>query len=304
MDIYRLKIFLSAAETLSFTTSAERMNLTQSAVSHNISSLESELRVQLFIRSHNRLVLTPYGKTFYLDAKKIVDTADQAVLRSSAMHKGERGTLQIGYTYTQLVDRFLPQFDAFRQAYPDIDTIYSQIDSITLSRQLDACMIDVAFGRRNAFPENNAIQWRQLYKDDFYAVMNMNHPLAEKEEVSIEELGKETILTMSRRSNPGMYELIRYLFMHNGITPNINDSSNTHATTLLRAAFEDSIVILPYEYIRYGVQDRLTVRRIDAPNANHVIGMAWNSNNKCPALPHFLNIFFETYNWSDKDLAE
>lgn len=302
MDIYRLKIFLSAAENLSFTTSAEQMNLTQSAVSHNISSLENELRVQLFTRSHNRLILTPYGKTFYRDAKKIVDTADKAVERSSAMHSGKKGTLLIGFTYTQLVDRFLPQFDAFRQAYPNVNVVYSQIDTITLSRQVDSCQTDIAFGRRNAFPENNSIQWRQLYKDDFCAVMNMKHRLTEKKDVSIEDLGKETILTMSRRSNPGMYELIRYLFMHNGITPSINDSSNSHATTLLRAAFEDNIVILPYEYIHYGLPEHLTYRRINASNANHVIGMAWNSNNKCSALPHFLDVFFETYESPEIDI--
>ena len=72
VDLYRLKIFLSAAETLSFTTSAERMNLTQSAVSHNIAALENELQVQLFTRSHNRLILTSYGETFYHDASRII----------------------------------------------------------------------------------------------------------------------------------------------------------------------------------------------------------------------------------------
>lgn len=295
MDIYRLKIFLSAADTLSFTASADKMSLTQSAVSHNISSLENELRVKLFERSHNRLILTHYGQVFYRDAKKIVEAADQAAARSSAMHSGEKGSLLIGFPFTQLVDQFLPQFDAFRQAYPEVNTVYSQIDSITLSRKLDACDVDIAFGRRDAFPENNAIQWRHLYKDDFYAIMNKNHPLTEKEEVTMEDLEKETILTMNRQSNPGMYKLIRYLFLHNGITPNINDTSNSHESTLLRAAFENNIVILPYEYIRYGLIERLTARRINASNASHVIGMAWNSNNKCPALPHFLDIFFESF---------
>lgn len=295
MDIYRLKIFLSAAETLSFTASADKMSLTQSAISHNISSLENELRVQLFQRSHNRLILTRYGQVFYRDAKKIVAMADQAVLRSSAMHSGEKGSLLIGFPFTQLVDQFLPQFDAFRRVYPDINIVYSQIDSITLSRQLDACDVDVAFGRRDTFPESNAIQWRHLYKDDFYAIMNKNHPLTEKEVVTMDDLEKETILTMNRQSNPGMYKLLRYLFLHNGITPNINDTSNSHETTLLRAAFENNIVILPFEYIRYGMIERLTCRRINASNASHVIGMAWNSNNKCPALPHFLDSFFESF---------
>lgn len=304
MDIYRLKIFLSAAETLSFTASADKMSLTQSAVSHNISSLENELCVQLFKRSHNRLILTPYGQAFYKDAKKIVAAADQAVARSSAMKAGENGTLLIGFPYTQLVDQFLPQFDAFRQAYPDVNIIYSQIDSITLSRQLDSCDVDVAFGRRNAFPESSAIQWRHLYKDDFYAIMSKEHRLTEKEEVSMEDLEKETILTMSRQSNPGMYSLIRYMIMHNGITPSINDTSNSHESTLLQAAYGDGIVILPYEYIRYGLLERLTARRINAPNANHVIGMAWNSNNKCPALPHFLDIFFESFGKTNPSMEE
>ena len=181
------------------------------------------------------------------------------------MRAGEKGTLLIGFPYTQLVDQFLPQFDAFRQAYPDVNIIYSQIDSIALSRQLDSCDVDIAFGRRNAFQESSAIQWRHLYKDDFYAIMSKEHRLTEKDEVSMEDLEKETILTMSRQSNPGMYSLIRYMIMHNGITPSINDTSNSLESTLLQAAYGDGIVILPYEYIRYGLLERLTARRIKCP---------------------------------------
>lgn len=69
--------------------------------------------------------------------------------------------------------------------------------------------------------------------DDFVVVMEKKHPLADRRRIRPAELARETIFTMSRETNPGMFDLVNFIFMSNGITPNINDDCNDHFTTIM-----------------------------------------------------------------------
>lgn len=72
MNTTQLRCFLSVAEYLSFARAAEQLNMTQPAISHQISSLEKELDVQLFVRTTRSVTLTEEGSIFINDAKNIV----------------------------------------------------------------------------------------------------------------------------------------------------------------------------------------------------------------------------------------
>ncbi len=69
MNTTQLRCFLSVAEYLSFARAAEQLNMTQPAISHQISSLEKELDVQLFVRTTRSVTLTEEGSIFINDAK-------------------------------------------------------------------------------------------------------------------------------------------------------------------------------------------------------------------------------------------
>ena len=63
MDDFRLKVFITAARTLSFTRTAEQLFISQPAVSKHVGELESRYKTQLFVRRGSRLELTPAGET-------------------------------------------------------------------------------------------------------------------------------------------------------------------------------------------------------------------------------------------------
>lgn len=73
MDDFRLKVFIAAARTLSFTRTAEQLCISQPAVSKHIGELESHYRVQLFNRRGSRLELTDAGRTLLDAAERILD---------------------------------------------------------------------------------------------------------------------------------------------------------------------------------------------------------------------------------------
>ena len=76
MDLWQLRTFRVVAETLNFTRAAEQLNLTQSAVSHQIKALETELGEPLFIRAKRGVRLSEPGKLVLEHAQRILDEAE------------------------------------------------------------------------------------------------------------------------------------------------------------------------------------------------------------------------------------
>ena len=152
--------------------------------------------------------------------------------------------------------------------------------------------LDIAFGRRDTFIQSPKLKWKSLYIDPFKVVLNKNHPLTIHDSITPQMMTKEKILTMSRKANPGMFDMITHLFMSNGIVPQINDTSNHHYTTLLLASINAGVVIIPYQNIKsINLHPNLVYLDLIDPSAQHEIGIAWNEPMENLALSLFLKTF-------------
>lgn len=290
MDIHQLEVFITAAQYMNFTEASQRLFMVQSAVSHNITTLEKELGIKLFTRSNNALSLTPAGEIFLSEAYKITSIAQESVSRMKSVQAGQVGQISVGFVFPQMIDCFVPNLMAFFKEYPNIEAKFKEHNCITLARMLESNDIDIVFGREDSFIKNDKFRWKSLYVDDFVVMMCKNHPLASEKKVTPNQLAREKIFTMSRETNPGMFDLINFIFMSNGVMPNINDSCNSHFTTIMFARMGLGVVIFPTMYLRY-MSDDMTYATIDDPNACHEIGIAWTTNNKNSAQPLFLKAF-------------
>jgi len=114
-----LKAFESAARHLSFTQAAHELNVTQTAISHQIRRLEDELGVRLFLRAKDGLTLTPEGRA-YLPG---VRSAFNELRHSTQMLLGSResNTLTISTLVSLASKWLLPRLGAFQEAFPGID---------------------------------------------------------------------------------------------------------------------------------------------------------------------------------------
>lgn len=121
MDIKKYEILLDAIESGSVTNTAERMNYTQSGLSHMLNNLEQELGVKLVIRDRNGVRPTSIGKTLMPYIRKIVDENErfmQALGEASGVMKGDITLGSIDTVSTV----FLPGIiGKFKEKYPDID---------------------------------------------------------------------------------------------------------------------------------------------------------------------------------------
>ncbi|WP_368346188.1 LysR substrate-binding domain-containing protein [Pelagovum sp. HNIBRBA483] len=114
-----LQAFVAAAECGSATQTAERLGLTQSAVSRSLKALEERLGVLLFHRQNRRLVLSDAGRLFAREARELLQALDESALRIMSFG-GRRNVLRISVLPTFGAVWLVPRLAEFAKAHPDV----------------------------------------------------------------------------------------------------------------------------------------------------------------------------------------
>ena len=96
----RLRYFRALAEGLNFRATAERLNITQPALSRAIAQLEADVGVALFERTNRRVRLTLAGETFAAGCDRVLKSLDGAIDQTLRVARGFAGNLTVGYTDT------------------------------------------------------------------------------------------------------------------------------------------------------------------------------------------------------------
>lgn len=99
MDINQIRAFIAAADFQSFTLAADYLYITQSAISKRIATLENEIKAPLFIREHNRLILTEAGKIFLPHVIEALQTIQSGVSAVRQFLDKEKNPLKVGVDF-------------------------------------------------------------------------------------------------------------------------------------------------------------------------------------------------------------
>ncbi|MBQ0102169.1 MAG: LysR family transcriptional regulator [Firmicutes bacterium] len=206
----RYTAFCKICETGSFTRAAEEMGYTQAAVSQMIRSLEDELSVTLFIRTRRGVELTEEGKRLFPLIEKYVLAYRDLGEAASDINGLEMGEIRIG-TCSSISQRLLPPLISdFTKIYPNVTFTLMQGNNTTMPEWIKSGMIDFGFVYPQAAKE---LQCRIILKDPYLAVIPENHPLAEKSEVSLEELAREPLII----ADEGITNTVLMAFENKGI---------------------------------------------------------------------------------------
>lgn len=186
MDIKQLKIFVAIAEGISFSDAAQMFGLTRSAVSHIISSMESELGVELLIRDKHEMFLSESGMILLANARKIVHDYEEATEIISGIANYVPGELRIGVG--SFVEPYIRKACAkLLKENPSLKVNAYVYRAHTLNQLLKAGKIDVAFTINEAYDNEDLIS-KPCIPIHIMAIMSKTHALATKEKVTFEDL--------------------------------------------------------------------------------------------------------------------
>ncbi len=197
MELWQLRTFVEIAETLNFTKASEKLNLTQSAVSHQIKALEEELGVSLFLRGKSGVTVTDAGKTALEYAVRILNEAELMREKIAGREKSLTGRVRVAAATQALVYLFAPLFEDFMDANESIELIFRTTVSTeqTVEDILNG-VSDVGFASLAVY--SPTLQATELFTDELVLVVGKKHRLAKRAEVLAKEIEKERWILFER----------------------------------------------------------------------------------------------------------
>ena len=186
MLLRQMKTFVTIIEENSFTEAAEKLYISQSAVSQQITALENELGVKLMKRENRRFTLTEAGEFFYKKARKLLHDADKLVAQTKELAHSSN-SLTVGYLNLYNGIELHEAVADFSAEFPDVELHITSGTHEELYRGLVDKRIDLAINdQRRQFSEdyyNDVICFAPMF-----AELSKNHSLANAERLDISEL--------------------------------------------------------------------------------------------------------------------
>lgn len=212
----QLRYFVVAGEMSSVTKAAEALHVSQPSISSAVLHLEDVTGLQLFIRHHAQgLSLTPSGKQFIRKAKQLLDEAEGLAHYANTLGHDIAGSLRIvGFpTFTPiLMPKIIKQF---MDAYPAVNVQCDEKHQKDLIQSLYDGRYELALTYDLQIP--NDIEFEPLLEFPPYAVLGQDHPLADRDELSLKELAEYPMVVLDW---PMSREYFFSLFLSLELEPN------------------------------------------------------------------------------------
>ena len=191
MDLYPLKVFLMVANEKSFSRAAEKLLRTQPAVSLAVQRLESDLQEKLIDRSAKELLLTDAGRIVFDYAKRFENLESELENALAELRDNSAGRLTVGANESTTL-YLIEHIEQYRRLYPKVRVQVRR----SLSSRVPSELIDgsLELGVISYDPEDDRVVSQVIYTDHLSFVVSPLHRFADREEVSIAELGMETFI--------------------------------------------------------------------------------------------------------------
>lgn len=211
IDSRQLLAFCTLVQTGSFTETARILSLTQSAISHSIKNLETDLRCQLVTRTGRKINITNDGEELYKDAQNILNQMQGARLRIQDRANWGRGRLRIGAS-TTACQHILPNvLREFNECFPDCMLSITPADTpalleMTRRHEIDLAIIVTPAGLKD-------IEVKALFSDELILVTSPIHEFAQMGTVKMSKIAQERMVLYNKGSHT--FEQIEQFFRQN-----------------------------------------------------------------------------------------
>jgi len=241
LNFNQLRTFHYAAKHLSFTEAANRLFVTQPAVTAQIKALEEGCNLKLFRKKGRQVHLTEEGNTLFNYTQKFFRYEKEIENAIDDMKELKRGVLRIGSTKTY-ARYFMPSLlTSFHKDYPHIKIHLHEGSSLDMTNSLLEFKNDVAVIAKAE--ENPDISFIPFSQEELVIVVPPDHPLTTKKRISPQDLAKEPLIMKERGS--GTRKRVNKLFEQHQCTPNtlMETSNNEFIKQLIQRREGVSILV-------------------------------------------------------------
>ena len=216
MEITALKAFIAVAENRSFSIAAEKIFLTQPAISKRIATLESQLGTALFDRISRQIQLTEAGRALLPRAQKIINEVEDSHRAIANLSHKVEGKLRIGTSHHIGLHRLPSVLRQYIQRYPDVELDLHFMDSEEACRAVERGEIELGIVTLPLTP-NEHLKLQPVWEDHLQLITGRDHPFVGRKTIKIAELGQYPAILPAT----GTYtrQLVENTFAEYGVIP-------------------------------------------------------------------------------------
>ncbi|PAD39799.1 LysR family transcriptional regulator [Terribacillus sp. 7520-G] len=268
MEWEQLEYFQTLAREQHVTRAAQILSITQPALSRSIARLESQIGTPLFDRQGRTIKLNKYGELLLKRVDIILKEFEEGKNEIQSLLDPDKGEISLGFLHT-LGTAIVPKIiGAFKEKYPQVRFHLKQNHSNWLldnlqSGDLDLCLL-------SSFPLESNLAWTPLWQEELYLFFPKNHPLANQESITLEEVAEEPFILMEE--GYALRVTIDSIFDQVGIQPNIMFEGEEVTTIAGFVGAGMGISILPD--VKSLDQMKIAKVRISSPKCERTIGIA------------------------------
>lgn len=227
MNHLQIKYFLTAARCLNFTEAAGQLYISQPALSQQISAIEKELNMQLFIRSKSKVRLTPAGLALLEELPKYEAYYAQVLKKARFANEGTYGMLKIGFLQGQMLGHILQErYIQFTEAYPGIGMDLHSLSFGDLKKQLEEHKLDMIYTVNFDVEGKSGYMIEKVEENKPVALVAKGHRLTKEKITSLSQLKNEVFIAMHGFESQNENNIILEDCRRAGFIPNMKYASS------------------------------------------------------------------------------
>jgi DNA-binding transcriptional LysR family regulator len=291
VELRHLRYFVAVATELHFGRAAERLYVSQPALSQQILNLEAELGVSLFVRDRRKVALSPAGTALLPEAQAILDRVDAATALVRSVGAGSRGRLRVAVTPSLPGGMVEAVVEEFRHRYTHVDF---ELGSGTTSQNLSAL-------RRGSMqlavvhppiPAISDVGYLEIATEPIVVGLTSGHPLTKHRRLRKDLLAGHPLVYFPRRIDPGLHDRMLAEVYGPDDVPDIVRLEPSDDRRVVAVAEGTGLTLLLQSRADTLRTKGVVYRRFVTPEPSARVGLAYRTP-PTPPTRHFLDLAVE-----------
>jgi DNA-binding transcriptional LysR family regulator len=287
MELRHLRYFVAVAEAENVTRAAQRLHVSQPALSRQVRDLEEEFGFALLRRTAKAVNLTDAGRTFLVEARAVLQRADEAVKAARAVAVGGGGELHVGYAPSPTVRLLPPTLRAFQAELPQVRVKLHDLNTEEMLDGLRRGALQLAILVRPTRAMLRGMHFEALERDALRLAVAPAHPFARLRSVPLAQAAAQPFVGLTRKDYPEYYEMFDEAFAKVKAAPRVAEEHDG-ATSLIAAVAAGSGVALVSQSLGCSAGERLKLLPLSPAPSPLIVGAAWVGDGLSPSADLFL----------------
>ena len=294
LEVRHLHAVIVLAEELNFTRAADRLHITQPALSKQITDLEAEHRFHLFTRDTRRVVeLTDAGRAFVEEARSALFHTERAVHLAHAAHDGSNSVLTIGHSPFANHDWISAMLAIRLPLYPKL--------GIRLMTQFAMESVrSVLIGEVNLALVTAPLQDSQITAVPFapaqlYAALPETHPAAHKDRLVLRDLAKDKWILFPKRVHPVLYDAVMDTAQRESVAPKHAHNVMAPQEAVDLVSDDMGVAILAQPMVRGFHPDGVVVKPLSDTSLCFETCVIMRADNDSRLVNEYVRLFLRKY---------